>query len=406
MNKRILFLFFLGLAIRLLLSFLPAFKIDANTWFAWSTRLNHFDFSQFYSKGVFTDYTPGYLYILALLGFLKDLLHLQNNIFYLLLKIPAIISDLIIALLVYKEVNKNISTKVALFSLCFVLFNPLLIFNSAIWGQVDSILALLLLSAIIYLKKNKLIGSSILFGLALIVKPQAIALAPLFTIFLIKHFKLSNILSLFIPGMIVIFVLTFPFFPNHTIINLAKHIINTANEYPYTSVNAYNLWGIVGGLWKSDSQVVNGLSFQNWSYIFLFGYWAVVAYFYFRKKLSIFALAALATLAFFFLPTRVHERYLYPAIIFLILLISVYKSKILLILTGILGLLHFLNLYYVYVYYNEIYLKLPKVFYNPILYNFSAENSKNLSLVSTTIFFLITIVIIKLQAFQSEDEST
>lgn len=390
----VLILISLGLTARLVLAFLPGFSIDMNDWFAWSIRLSTFNFAQFYSKDVFTDYTPGYLYILSLLGFLKKILFIPDNIFYLLLKMPALICDLIIGLFIYKEVKKNISPRVAALALILILFNPAVIFNSSIWGQIDSILTLFMLITIIALKNNKLILSSIMFGIALLIKPQAIALAPLMSFFLINHFKLPNILKLTTPGLLTIFILAFPFFPNNTVFNLVQHILDTAGEYPYTSLNAYNLWGVVG-FWVPDNMLWNSLSYQNIGIILFGSYWIILGCFYFQRKLSIYALAVLAALGFFFLPTRVHERYLYPAIVFLILSSMFLKSRLLLILTAILSLIHFLNLYYVYIYYNEIYFKLPKVLYNATVYNFLVENSKVLSLISIIIFILISVIIVK-----------
>lgn len=384
----------LGLLTRLMLLPLPGFKIDIGDWFAWSIRLSNFNFAQFYSKEVFTDYTPGYLYVLSLLGFLKNLLLIPDNIFYLLLKTPAIIADLIIGIIIYKEVQKYASRKIALLALSATIFNPVIIFNSSIWGQIDSILTVFMLVAVIALKKNKLISSSIFFGLALLVKPQALALLPLFAFFLINRFQLSGLFKLLVPGILIIFILTFPFFPNQTLINFVRHILNTANEYSYTSVNAYNLWGVVG-FWIKDNTIWNNLSYQTWGYILLVAYWIILGYFYFKKKLSLYATSALAAMGFFFLPTRVHERYLYPAIVFLVLTATFLKSRLLIVLTGVLSLLHLLNLYYVYVYYNEIYLKLPKLLYIPILYNFLANNSKSLSLISAFIFILISIILFK-----------
>lgn len=395
-------LILLGLVIRFLLSPLPGFKIDVDDWFAWAVRLSNFDFAHFYSKDVFTDYTPGYLYILSVLGFLKNVLMLENNFFYIILKLPAILSDLIIGIFVYQEIKKIVSSKIALFAMFLIIFNPVAIFNSSIWGQIDSVLSLLMLLTVIALRKNNLIASSAFFGLALLVKPQALALIPLLTLFLIKHFNLANLFKLAVPGSLVIFVLTFPFFPNQTLINLAQHIAKTAGEYPYISLNAYNFWGGVG-FWISDQTIWNSLSFQQWGYILFAIYWLIIIYFYFSKKISIYALATLATLGFFFLPTKVHERYLYPAIIFLILLISRYKSKTLLILTSALSLLHLFNLYYVYVYYNEVYFKLPKLLFNPIFYNFLAEQARSLSLISTIIFILISITVISYELSQKKD---
>lgn len=382
-----------GLTLRLLLALLPGFQFDMGDWLAWAVRLDYFNFSNFYSKDFFTDYTPGYLYVLSLLGFLKSAITIPDNTFYFLLKIPAIIAELAMGILIYKEVKSYLSKSWATIALVLIIFNPALFFNSSVWGQVDSISTLLMVLTVLTLKNNHLIKSSIFFGLALLVKPQAIALLPLFVFFLIRNLRLANLFKLLIPGLLVIFIFSYPFFPDQTLISLGQHIINSANTYPYTSVNAYNFWGI-GGFWISDKPLWNNLSYNNWGYILLSVYWIIIAFLFVKKRLSIYAVAALATLGFFFFPTRVHERYLYPAIIFLILLSVTYKSKLLLFLTGLLSLLHFLNLYYVYIYYNEFFLKLPKTLYNPFIYNILETNGKSLSFISVTIFIFITLVII------------
>lgn len=401
-NRALILLTVLGLALRLSFALLPGFKIDMNDWFTWALRLGNFDFMHFYSKDIFSDYTPGYLYILSLLGFLKNLFNLSDSFFDYLLKMPAVILEVITGLLVYKIVNKSISQKFALLALSFILFNPALIFNSSIWGQIDSILALLMLIAIIYLEKNNLILSSIFFGLALLVKPQAVSLFPIFVFLPINRRKLLDVFKLSIPAIVVIFILTFPFFPQHTLINLIQQVLNTTKEYPFTSLNAYNLWGVVG-FWINDGQVWNGISYQLLGYILLAGYWILIGYLYFKNKLSIYALATLATLGFFFLPTRVHERYLYSAIIFVILLAILNRSKLLALLAGALSLLHLLNLYYVYIYYNEFYFKLPTALFSPLLYNFVASSGKILSLISVAIFILISIAIFKYDAVFQKD---
>lgn len=393
-DKRLLWFISFGLIIRLLLAGVPGFNIDINDWFAWAIRLDHFNFSQFYSKDIFTDYTPGYLYVLSLLGFLKNLLRIPDVYFYTILKLPAIISELILGLLVYWQVKKYFPLKYSLLILALIFFNPAVIFNSSVWGQIDSILTLFMLVAVIFLKQKKLALSSLFLGFALLIKPQAIALIPLYAIFLARHFTNGNLIRITAPSFIIIFFLTAPFFPDQTIINLGKHILTTASQYSYTSLNAYNFWGAIG-FWIKDNTIWNNLSYQVWGYILLAVYWILITYFYFRKNVSVLEVAALAALGFFFLPTRVHERYLYPGIVFLILTASHLKSRLLIILTGILSLLHFFNLYYVYVYYNAIYLKLPVLLYNPLIYNFLADNGKNLSLISTFIFILISIILFK-----------
>lgn len=393
-DRFLIFMVLLGLFTRLLFINLPGFSIDVNDWFAWSLRLSNFNFAQFYSKDIFTDYTPGYMYVLGFLGFLKNILQINTQTFYFLLKLPAIFAEITLGVLIYKELKNNVSIFYTRLAAGLIFLNPALIFNSSVWGQIDGVLTLTLFLAIYYLKNKKLLLSSTLLGISLLIKPQTISILPIFLIFAINNFSIKNITKITLPFLFIIFIFSLPFFNKNPFFGLISLIINTASQYPYTTLFAYNFWGIIGS-WIPDSIFWNGLTYQTWGYILLTSYWIMIGYFFFKKKLSVYALATLATLGFFFLPTRVHERYLYPAIVFLILLTAYYKSKSLLILTGALTFLHLLNLYYVYVYYNEFYLKLPKILYNPIIYNFLDTNSKELSLISSIVFILIVISIIK-----------
>lgn len=395
-NRRMLLIILFSLLIRFYLDFLPGFKIDIDDWVLWAIRLEQVGLERFYSSDVFSDYAPGYLYVLAFLRWLSNSLGFDLASFYYLVKLPGIIFEILIGIFIYL-ILYPISRKFALLGMTLVLFNPAFIFNSTIWGQVDSILTLFALISIFFLIRGKLLYSSFCYSLALIIKPQALALLPVF-VFYYTGKSLPDILTKFlIPITLVMYSLSLPFFPEEPLINLFKHVINSANTYPYTSLFAYNFWGVMG-FWVHDSTTWSGLSYQQLGLILLASYWIIISYLYFKKKLSIYAVATLATLAFFFLPTRVHERYLYPALVFLILLSAIIKSKLLLILTSFLSLFHFLNLYYVYVYYNKLYFNLPTVLYNPILYNFLDSNGRLLSAVSTVIFLIITYVIKKIKA--------
>lgn len=386
----------------MLLISLPGFKIDADDWFTWAVRLNEVGYSQFYSNQVFSDYTPGYMYVLSLLGFLKNLLQIDTQTFYLLLKLPTIFAEIILGIFIYRELKKNLSIFYAQLAACLIFLNPALIFNSSVWGQIDGVLTLALFLAIYYLKNKKLIFSSILLGISLLIKPQTIAILPVFLLFTLSNFSIKNIIKISLPFLLILYIFSLPFFTNNPLIGLAKLIINTANQYSYTSLFAYNFWGIVG-FWIPDNQLWNNLSYQMWGYILLVSYWITISYFYLKKKLSLYALVALATLAFFFLPTRVHERYLYPAIIFLVLSAALLKSRLIFLLTSLLSIVHFLNLYYVYIYYNQFYLKLPEVIYNPVVYNFLTNNGKNLSIISNIIFILISASIIRYYVVSKKD---
>ena len=118
-----------------------------------------------------------------------------------------------------------------------------------------------------------------------------------------------------------------------------------------TSVNAFNIWGLYG-LWIPDGGLyIVGLA--------LFGAFAVFTLYFLYKRfnasnefLAIFA-AFMLFFAFFMLPTRIHERYLFPAISVLALMFPFLKRTrpLYVVLTATLlvnqaYVLYWLNLYY------------------------------------------------------------
>lgn len=390
----------IGLIIRLFLALLPGFEFDINAWFAWAIRLYDLGFAKFYSNEVWTNYTPGYLYILYFLGWLNDLFNLSSIQFLYLLKLPAIFTDIILGYFVYKIILSRFSQRLALVASCFIIFNPAFIFNSSIWGQIDSILSILILYSILLLDLDKISLSSSLFGIAFLVKPQAISLIPIFFGFLLRNNFLKNITYIFLPALFIIYILSLAFFVSDFILGIPKLFLKMFGDYSYNSLFAYNFWGIFG-FWIEDSKTFLYLSYQVWGILFFTSYLFFSIFLYFKKKLDLFSFACLVLLAFYFLPTRVHERYLLPALPMLILTAFYLKSNSLKIITAAVSAIHSLNLYFVYVYYNEVFQNgvvfnnKDKLLYS-YLYPILEKNGNFLSLVSFILFILITYIIVKL----------
>ncbi len=392
-DRKIIYLLFIGLMIRLILATQPGFKIDMDAWFAWAIRLTDLGFPKFYSQEVWTNYTPGYFYVLYLLGLIKTLLNLSSDHFQYLLKIPSIISEIAIAKILFDQIYPT-AKKWAYIGSALVLLNPVFIFNSAIWGQIDGFLTLFLLLAVINLEKGKLIYSSFLLGISFLIKPQTIFIAPAILLHLITTFKLKNLLKITIPGLIIILVLSAPFFKFPIVPGLVALVKNMIGDYPYNSMFAYNFWGIFG-FWINDSLKWMGITIHDWGYLLLLIYWLIIIYQSLKKRISVLTLSTLSLLSFYYLPTRVHDRYLYPALVFLILVAIRRKSKVLVILAGVLSLIHLINLYQVYIYYDVFYLKMFVPLYNNNLYVITSELAKVWSLMSLLIFVTVSSLLLK-----------
>ena len=254
------------------------FQVDVNcfkTWASWAAE----DFPGLYSRGAdaFLDYPPGYMYILFFIGKIRELFSIpyESAVFTFLIKLPAIAADIISGILLYKIARNNgFSERKRLFIMSVYLFNPAVYFVSTIWGQIDSILALLAMVAAIYLANGKYELSAVFFALGVLVKPQGIIFLPaLFfecLIALLANWRIINRLLVAVACFVGTFALAIiPFsFGKHPlwIVDLYS---NTLESYSYASMNAFNFHALLGNNMSSDSTLLLNLKTSTWGYIFI-----------------------------------------------------------------------------------------------------------------------------------------
>lgn len=101
---------------------------------------------------------------------------------------------------------------------------------------------------------------------------------------------------------------------------LVHHYSSSLDDYPYATANGFNLWTILGKQTVDDrTPGLFGITYGTWGYIFLFGIvWLLASVLLLVKRKSALALyysAFILTSGVFVFASRVHERYLLPAII-------------------------------------------------------------------------------------------
>jgi len=143
--------FLLSFIIRIYLSQFDGYKVDVLDFKIWSRTVYYNGILNFYSS-TWSDYPPFYMYILWIVGALyKSLFSFSFNIdttlFTILIKAPANIADIATSFLIFLIVKKYSGFNAAYISMIFYAFNPAIIYNSAIWGQVDSVNTLFILLA-------------------------------------------------------------------------------------------------------------------------------------------------------------------------------------------------------------------------------------------------------------------
>lgn len=370
----IFWILLLGAIIRFFLSFLPAFEADQNAFRVWAERLVNLGPAQFYSTQVFTNNPLGILYFFWLIGVVKSLILPSipfDSTIDPLLKLAGNISDLMIGFLIYKIVRKKLSEKLANLAALFYIFNPGLIFNSAIWGQYDSLAILFLVSTVYFciIKKSPAI-SAIFFSLACITKPQSLQLAPFLFFYFLKNFKLLQWVYSIAAFAVTAVILFIPFFPTNPLYGIYSVLTGSTNLFTCTTCNALNFWGILGD-WKNDMDLFLNIPLLYWGFIMLIG--CLILIFNLKKlKTDVFYFTlSISMLAFFMLLTRMHERYLAYFFPFLVLSFIFLKSKVLMGFYIFFSFIYLLNLYIPYSYYDNL-AKITKLPVDGLFNNFSS----------------------------------
>ncbi|MBV9271132.1 MAG: glycosyltransferase family 39 protein [Candidatus Eremiobacteraeota bacterium] len=328
----------LGFLIRLF--FIPnlGFKNDIDAFEAWALSLGSLPFSEFYAKAGFADYPPGYFYILAFIGRIYTQLHLNDpglSVLRATVKMPAILFDLVDGYIIFLVVRRFFSETWALLCAALFVLNPAVIFISAAWGQVDSISGgLALLAIYLLLRSDDETGSFswdivlawIALSYSLLIKPQGAILVPLVLAFAFvdpqrRQRRLYATLGGIAGGLLLALILTLPFHPIANPVNafawLYQKYAFGKGVYPYNSINAFNLWSIRLQFWEQDNQKLVIMSQAAWGVLLLVAasILIIVRYLQVRTARALVESAALLTLAFFMLSTRMHERYIFDGLL-------------------------------------------------------------------------------------------
>lgn len=394
-----------SLIIRLGLSLLPPFEIDQIGWRSWSLRMADLGPANFYSEQIFTDNPPGFLYVFWLIGFIKDTFfpNTTNLVFDFLLKLPTNIADIFSAVIIYNLIKRRLSERWALTGFTLYALNPAIIFNTSVWGQFDGSATLFLLLALytFFIKKSPPL-TAFCFAIAWSIKPQAIAFVPPLALLFLSQTKGGTWIFSGITFLLTTLLLYLPFFPKDPISGIIQVQKAMTGIFNCTTCFAFNFWGIFGN-WQDDQKLFLGLTLMSWGIILLtLTLLPILALRPFKLKFKqpfIYLTSALSIYAFFLFVTRMHERYLFPFFGLFLLSAILFRSKILLAFYFLVSLLHLINLYLPYAYYNK-HLNLNQNLTEAILSNF-----KLLSAFSVILLIILIGYFIKLQYNIKKDEA-
>lgn len=334
-----------AVVIRVLLAPHFGFYGDLRYFRIWADRMRYTGLKHFYDPATFfCDYPPGYLYILSVIG------KFQHSPGYSLLKLPMLLGDLALAwtsaLLAFRLAPQSLRGRLPVRALVFAgaLFNPAVLGIGAVWGQVDSVPAALVIGGLLLLLTGtrtvrRDAGALTLVALAVAMKPQSAFLAPVLAYLLVRRYLIEPKASDKLRGLGNLALVTGASFAMWAVSGLPfgmgpgkvlKFYNTSARTYPVTSANAFNFWGLINNFRRDSKwgwgnqptvQKVFGIPAQRFGFL-AFGIGLVLILWLTHRAITrghnqaivILAAAAGVNLVAYTVLTRMHERYMFPVL--------------------------------------------------------------------------------------------
>lgn len=319
-----------ALAVRVALAAsIKGYGVDIGCFSAWAGKMAYGGPANFYEEGYFCDYPPAYLLVLGALGWVANLFGISFGTMdgELLLKSVPILCDMLLAVAVFMTTDRIAGRRPALGAAALIALNPAFIIGGSCWGQIDSVLALLLVVLLLLARQGRWQAAIPVFALAVLAKPQAGLLAPLGVAALLRDVKqnekarkpagLGILLGLAVTAAVVL-----PFSPNQASpFWIVDKYVETLSSYNYATLSTGNLMFLLGGNWAENSRAVfgpityGGLGYALMTLSFAAG---IAVYLRGRGRKRLFLASSVTMQLVFVLGTKMHERYILPALALLL----------------------------------------------------------------------------------------
>jgi|GEM_PF-621797 len=322
---------------------------DIGFWKNWTTQLATTGFANY--QGDYPPLWSDWLYVVSRF-YLYFQLPIENTIlFKYLTQLPITMYHLALTGIIYKMVKYSKSDIHFHAALILTAFNPAILFNGPIWGQIDVTPLIPLIAGLLAgVSKRHQIYTFPLYLIAMLTKFQMIAFAPVFGILFFRNIR-THLLStlLCIPIFIIAFL---PAILAHNFVQaFSLPYIGSLNMFSAATMGASNIWILLTGNLAPDNIVLFGIdptaSYAQLFTVRRFGMisFSIICLFVFikgMKKLAerkfeqnqevssseIFFYALMCTVTFFTILPGMHERYLLPASIIALAYYATSPTKI------------------------------------------------------------------------------
>ena len=326
--------------VRLPFAVRPGLIIDVQDYVVWSYKLTTYGLGSTYSfiEGLWNpDYPPVLLYAFQAIGhvyqtlFSPDFLYpvtagdpalravttnpasLADPIHRTLLRMPAILADLLTGSLIYVVARRKTTATRSLAIASAYWFNPLIIYNSTVWGQTDAVHTLFVVLAVALVELEQAGWAFFALVIGGLTKPQAFVFGPLLLLSVIQRQRWRGLLHAGLGGAAALVLVMVPVLAAGAFPAMLDRFGEWAQQSPHLSLNAHNLWWLVtqGNVAVEDSLTAfDGVSCRTVGLLlFAAAYGLAVLRSIRRPAGDLWAVAAYVGFAFFCLATGMHENY-------------------------------------------------------------------------------------------------
>ncbi len=317
------------------------YEDDQVLFIAWARELASKGLAEFYATRGFCDYPPLGVLLFKAVGHVAELWPAEaqtDALFKVLLKIPACLLDLVIALVLFLAARRLLGAWAGTAAAALYFLNPVVIYDSAYWGQVDSIYTLFVLLAVVWTGRRTWSAAGAATAAGMLAKFQTVAFVPLILFEVYRIGRWRAVFAFILTFVVLAALVLAPFAWTGTVDDvLQRSYVHVIGQYHDLSKGAYNLWHVIGPPNAPDTSIPNLVArlvaqgrtefpadaswmlWLTWRHISVVGYALVVAlvltlYSLRPGPIARYGAAGLLGLAFYLFPTEMHERYAFPAL--------------------------------------------------------------------------------------------
>ena len=318
----------IGILVRIAILPSEGFRGDLNQFVEWVHGLATHPFGLAYDQSI--GFPPVMVYIWGLMAAIQPGFQTATDSsdvgIRVLMKLPATIADFGLAAAVGYALRER--PRLALSAAIAILLHPAVIDVSAWWGQYESIYVLAAVVAFLFAVADRPGPAAVALAIALMTKPQALPFLVPFAAWFLARYGLAATIRLGAIGAATIGILWLPFLPAGGPLAYARNLAQYQGEvFSVLSLQAWNPWWLVQEAFGQNQFISDAVPIAGPVTLRLFGYvvtalleLVVFAWVWRSPTPRSLALGLMAaTLVAFIGLTSMHERYAYPAIVFVLL---------------------------------------------------------------------------------------